>query len=179
VGNSRPEASATSPLQHARPRQAALSLSPSSTPPPAPDLNLRAASSLGQLAEVFWLAGHTSLGLHPGAIPVLAEPELLLPFCDVVDWRLFSVRVPPERWREIPEILRAITPGRLREMQAHLAAARDAYFENPMRTAVSLVWFRLQALGGHAQGEGRPSASASSEGGELQLAGAAAELQSA
>ena len=37
-------------------------------------------------------------------------------------------------------------------MQAHLAAARDAYFENPMRTALSLVWFRLQALGGRAQG---------------------------
>ena len=110
---------------------------------------------------------------------MLAEPELLLPFCDVVDWRLFSVRVPPDRWRDIPEILRAITPERLREMQAHLAAARDAYFENPMRTAVSLVWFRLQALGGHAQGESGPSASASSEGGELQYkVGAVAELAS-
>ena len=80
-----------------------------------------------------------------GAIPVLAEPELLLPFCDVVDWQLFSVRVPPDRWEEIPKLLRAITPERLREMQAHLAAARVAYFENPMRTAISLVWFRLQA----------------------------------
>ena len=113
---------------------------------------------------MFWPAGHTDRVLYAGAIPVLAEPELLLPFCDVVDWRLFSVRVPPDRWRDIPEILRAITPERLREMQAHLAAARDAYFENPMRTAVSLVWFRLQTLGGHAQGESGPSASASSEG---------------
>ena len=40
-------------------------------------------------------------------------------------------------------------------MQAHLAAARDAYFENPMRTALSLVWFRLQALGGRAPGGGQ------------------------
>ena len=103
-----------------------------------------------------------------GAIPVLAEPELLLPFCDVVDWSLFSVRVPPDAWREIPHILRAITPDRLREMQAQLAAARVAYFENPMRTAVSLVWLRLQALGGNApQAEG--AASASREGAELQL----------
>ena len=123
-----------------------------------------ASASLGQRAEVFWPAGPTDRVLYAGAIPVLAEPELLLPFCDVVDWRLFSVRVPPDRWRDIPEILRAITPERLREMQAHLAAARDAYFENPMRTAVSLVWFRLQTLGGHAQGESGPSASASSEG---------------
>ena len=81
---------------------------------------------------------------------------------------LFSMRVPPDAWREIPDILRAITPERLREMQAQLAAARVAYFENPMRTAVSLVWLRLQALGGNApQAEG--AASASSEGAELQL----------
>ena len=78
------------------------------------------------------------------------------------------MRVPPDAWREIPDILRAITPERLREMQAQLAAARVAYFENPMRTAVSLVWLRLQALGGNApQGEG--AASASTEGAELQL----------
>ena len=78
------------------------------------------------------------------------------------------MRVPPEAWREIPDILRAITPERLREMQAQLAAARVAYFENPMRTAVSLVWLRLQALGSNApQGEG--AASASSAGIEMQL----------
>ena len=78
------------------------------------------------------------------------------------------MRVPPEAWREIPDILRAITPERLREMQAQLAAARVAYFENPMRTAVSLVWLRLQALGSNApQGEG--AASASSDGIEMQL----------
>ena len=42
---------------------------------------------------------------HPNPNPnPNPNQELLLPFCDVVDWRLFSVRVPPERWREIPEI---------------------------------------------------------------------------
>ena len=90
-----------------------------------------------------------------GAIPVLAEPELLLPFCDVVDWSLFSVRVPAERWREIPALLRAITPERLVEMQRQLAHARETYFENPMRTAVSLVWFRLQALRAASGGQNR------------------------
>lgn len=81
-----------------------------------------------------------------GAIPVVAEPNLLLPFCDVVDWSAFSVRVAPERWREIPAILRAISPAELARMQAALAAARVAYFEAPMRTAVSLVVFRMQTL---------------------------------
>ena len=31
-------------------------------------------------------------------------------------------------------------------MQLALAAVRVAYFENPMRTAISLIWFRLQTL---------------------------------
>lgn len=81
-----------------------------------------------------------------GAIPVVAEHNLLLPFCDVVDWSAFSVRVSPERWHEIPAILRAVTPAELARMQAALSAARVAYFEAPMRTAVSLVVFRMQTL---------------------------------
>ena len=65
------------------------------------------------------------------------------------------VRVPAERWREIPALLRAITPERLVEMQRQLAHARETYFENPMRTAVSLVWFRLQALHAASGGQNR------------------------
>ena len=88
------------------------------------------------------------------------------------------MRVPPEAWREIPDILRAITPERLREMQAQLAAARVAYFENPMRTAVSLVWLRLQALGSNApQGEGR-GRGVSVERRHRDAAGATAEVVS-
>lgn len=77
--------------------------------------------------------------LFLGAIPVLAERELLLPFCSVVRWEAFSVRVPAERWRELPTMLRAIQPIQLARMQHELQLARTMFFENPLRTAVSLV----------------------------------------
>jgi len=74
-----------------------------------------------------------------GAIPVLAEAELLLPFCSIVQWEAFSVRVHAEEWHRLPSLLRAISPSKLREMQEALAEAREAFFENPMQTAVSLI----------------------------------------
>ena len=51
VANSRPEASANSPSSRPRQRQ----------------IKLRAASSLGQWADIFRLAGHTGLVLHVGS----------------------------------------------------------------------------------------------------------------
>ena len=60
-----------------------------------------------------------------------------------------------ERLYEVQALQRAITPERLVEMQRQLAHARETYFENPMRTAVSLVWFRLQALRAASGGQNR------------------------
>ena len=51
VENSRPEAAANSPSSTPRQRQ----------------IKLGAASSLGQLADAFWLVGHTGLVFHTGA----------------------------------------------------------------------------------------------------------------
>tara|TARA_B100000795_G_scaffold25253_1_gene16834 strand:+ start:175 stop:522 length:348 start_codon:yes stop_codon:yes gene_type:complete len=44
----------------------ALAISPSSTPRQR-QIKLGAASSLGQLADAFWLVGHTGLVFHTGA----------------------------------------------------------------------------------------------------------------
>ena len=57
--SSRPEASANPPSSTPRQRQTKRG----------------AASSLGQLAEMFWLAGYTGLVFHPGTTRSLMEPE--------------------------------------------------------------------------------------------------------
>ena len=45
-----------------------------------------------------------------------------------------------------------MTPEQLASLQRELAEARRLYFENPMRTALSLIWLRIAALGDEAGG---------------------------
>ena len=48
-----------------------------------------------------------------GAIPVIVDAKLILPFCQVLDWRRFSVRVPPSAIPQLPQLLRRIPPAEL------------------------------------------------------------------
>ena len=48
-----------------------------------------------------------------GSIPVIVDPEVVLPFCGALDWRRFSVRIAPSDIPKLPEILRAIPPERI------------------------------------------------------------------
>ena len=54
---------------------------------------------------------HVGNGLHSyrlaeaiflGSIPVILDPKYVLPFCSVLDWRTFSVRITPEQIPQLP-----------------------------------------------------------------------------
>ena len=83
-----------------------------------------------------------------GAIPVIVDDKLILPFCSVLDWREFSVRIPSSEIARLPAILKEIEPARVERMQRRLAEVKKRYFLFPFTTAMSLIRFRLQALKG-------------------------------
>ena len=81
------------------------------------------------LASVF-SAAPAGNGLHSyrlaesiflGAIPVIVDEKLVLPYCSVLDWSRFSVRVKRAQVPELPAILRAIPP----DLVADYARAHD------------------------------------------------------
>lgn len=55
-----------------------------------------------------------------GAVPVVADEQLLLPFCQLLDWGQLSLRVPADSIGRLPQVLREISTERLRQMQARL-----------------------------------------------------------
>lgn len=78
-----------------------------------------------------------------GSIPVIVDAKLIMPFCPVLDWRQFSVRVAPHDILKLPTILRAISPVRITAMQQRLAKVKELYFLNPFSTALSLIGLRI------------------------------------
>ena len=81
-----------------------------------------------------------------GAIPVIVDEKLVLPFCSVLDWSRFSVRVKRAQVPELPAILRAIPPAKVAAMQARLAEVKERYFLYPFSTALALVRLRAARL---------------------------------
>ena len=79
-----------------------------------------------------------------GSIPVIVDPEVVLPFCGALDWRRFSVRIAPSDIPKLPEILRAIPPERIATMQRRLAEVKDRYFLYPFNTALALMRLRVR-----------------------------------
>jgi len=85
-----------------------------------------------------------------GSIPVVIDPKYVLPFCSVVDWRAFSVRIVPEQLPQLPALLRAIPAERVAAMQRRLAEVKERYFLAPFSTALSLVALRARLALGEA-----------------------------
>ena len=81
-----------------------------------------------------------------GAIPVIVDEKLVLPFCSVLDWSRFSVRVKRAQVPELPAILRAIPPAKVAAMQRRLAEVKERYFLYPFSTALALVRLRAARL---------------------------------
>lgn len=79
-----------------------------------------------------------------GAIPVIIDDQLVLPFCSVIDWSRFSVRVRSFDVHRLPQILRTINPAQLEMMQARLRQVNERYFVYPFNTALSLVKLRVR-----------------------------------
>ena len=82
-----------------------------------------------------------------GSIPVIVDDEITLPFCNVLDWRRFSVRIRQGQVPLLPKILRAITPTKVAQMQTRLAEVKQKYFLFPFNTAMAIMHLRVrQAL---------------------------------
>ena len=79
-----------------------------------------------------------------GSIPVIVDDQILLPFCQVLDWRRFSVRIRSEQIPQLAQILKAIPPAKVAEMQARLAEVKHRYFLFPFNTAFSLMRLRVR-----------------------------------
>jgi len=82
-----------------------------------------------------------------GAIPVIVDDKLILPFCSVLDWREFSIRVPSAQVPKLPTILRQMTPAQIENMQRRLEEVKQRYFMYPFTTAMSLIRLRVAQLG--------------------------------
>lgn len=80
-----------------------------------------------------------------GAIPVIVDDEITLPFCSVLDWQRFSVRIRQAEISRLPSILRAISPQRVAQMQVRLAEVKRKYFVFPFNTALAIMQLRIQA----------------------------------
>ena len=109
------------------------------------------------------------------SIPVIVDDKIVLPFCSVLDWREFSVRIRSSQIPQLPQILREIArePGRLERMQARLAEVKRRYFLYPFSTAMGLVRLRVREAQGKASGHASGTATADA-GAESREAGRAA-----
>ena len=83
---------------------------------------------------------------HRVVLPV--APQLVLPFCSVLDWRAFSVRISSRDIPRLPELLRQISPAQVASMQRRLAEVKKRYFLSPFTTALSLIRLRVSELNG-------------------------------
>ena len=79
-----------------------------------------------------------------GSIPVIVDDQILLPFCSVLDWRRFSVRIRSEQIPQLPAILKAIPPETVAAMQARLAEVKTKYFLFPFNTALAMMRLRVR-----------------------------------
>ena len=79
-----------------------------------------------------------------GSIPVIVDDQIVLPFCQVLDWRRFSVRIHAEQIPQLPAILKAIPPAKIAEMQRRLAEVKNKYFLFPFNTAFALMRERIR-----------------------------------
>ena len=79
-----------------------------------------------------------------GSIPVIVDDQILLPFCSVLDWRRFSVRIRSEQVPQLPQILKAIKPETILAMQARLAEVKTKYFLFPFNTALAIMRLRVR-----------------------------------
>ena len=80
-----------------------------------------------------------------GAIPVIVDDEITLPYCGALDWRRFSVRIRQDQIPSLRSILSAIPAQEVARMQARLAVVKQKYFLYPFSTALALMHLRVRA----------------------------------
>ncbi|XP_055534756.1 exostosin-2 [Wyeomyia smithii] len=68
--------------------------------------------------------------LATGCIPVIMADNLVLPFVDILDWDLFSMRIYENSLHSIIATLKAVSKEKIRELRAHGAYIYDRYFSS-------------------------------------------------
>eukprot|EP00537_Pseudo-nitzschia_pungens_P019656 CAMPEP_0172403968 /NCGR_PEP_ID=MMETSP1061-20121228/61305_1 /TAXON_ID=37318 /ORGANISM="Pseudo-nitzschia pungens, Strain cf. pungens" /LENGTH=250 /DNA_ID=CAMNT_0013138561 /DNA_START=18 /DNA_END=770 /DNA_ORIENTATION=+ len=90
--------------------------------------------------------------LSAGAIPVLL-PEIVTPFYPELDWSDCVIRVSQARIVDLPRMLRAIPPERVRERQSQCRRLHRAFLEaqteNPEQTKMGKDNAKASATGGY------------------------------
>ena len=76
---------------------------------------------------------------------MIVDDEITLPFCGVLDWRRFSVRIRQSDIPRLPAILAAIPPAQVATMQARLKEVKAKYFLFPFNTAMAIMHRRVHA----------------------------------
>eukprot|EP01104_Vermistella_antarctica_P001302 TRINITY_DN11354_c0_g1_i1.p1 TRINITY_DN11354_c0_g1~~TRINITY_DN11354_c0_g1_i1.p1 ORF type:complete len:443 (-),score=53.80 TRINITY_DN11354_c0_g1_i1:104-1432(-) len=68
--------------------------------------------------------------MSAGCIPVLLCDGYVLPFGDKVPWSSFTIQIPEEKFREVPNILHAIPMSEMRRMQREAILAYETFFKS-------------------------------------------------
>ena len=71
--------------------------------------------------------GHIETPILLGCIPVVVQDEILTPWENVLDFSSFGVRLPRAQLHRLPQILRAIPPRRVAEMQLALGKVWERF----------------------------------------------------
>jgi hypothetical protein len=82
----------------------------------------------------------------------------------VLDWHRFSVRIPPHRIPELPDLLRAIPAATVRQMQARLREVKRRFLLFPFASALALIELRVAALLNASSGKGGGAAVVATQG---------------
>ncbi|KFB37981.1 AGAP000081-PA-like protein [Anopheles sinensis] len=74
-----------------------------------------------------------------GCIPVIMADNLVLPFSDVLDWELLSLRIYESALHTVVPMLRSVSAQRIREMQAQVRLVYERYFASLERIVLTAL----------------------------------------
>ncbi|XP_058128244.1 exostosin-2 isoform X2 [Anopheles ziemanni] len=74
-----------------------------------------------------------------GCIPVIMADNLILPFSDVLDWELLSLRIYESALHTVVPVLRSVSAQRVHEMQAQVRLVYERYFSSLERIVLTAL----------------------------------------
>jgi hypothetical protein len=74
-----------------------------------------------------------------GAVPVIASDFITLPFTKLLDWQSFSIRISEAQVLSLPQVLRDISPQRVKLLQVNAVAAYERCFASPGKIALCTI----------------------------------------
>ncbi|XP_052872324.1 exostosin-2 [Anopheles cruzii] len=74
-----------------------------------------------------------------GCIPVIVADNLVLPFSNILDWELLSIRVYESNLHGVMSVLKSVSAERIREMRSHVRHVCDRYFASLERIVLTAL----------------------------------------